>query len=222
MHIPDGLVSPAINGTTLLASAAVCGLAVARANKTLDEKQVPLLGVTTAFVFAAQMLNFPVGVGVSGHFLGAALSAVLLGPFNAYLVMTLVLIVQCLLFADGGLTAIGTNVFNMAIIGGIGAYCLFEAARHALPKTRGAFLAASAFAAWASVVVSATACAVELAFSGVAPLRLIVFAMVGVHMVIGIGEAIVTVATVSVILAARPDLVGSWREPGTETVAQET
>lgn len=222
MHIPDGIVSAEINVATYVVSAGICGVAIARANKSLGEKQVPLLGVTAAFVFAAQMLNFPVGVGTSGHVLGAALSAILLGPLNACLVMTLVLMIQCLLFADGGLTALGTNVFNMAVIGGIGGYYLFEAARWVLPKTRNSFLAAAAFAAWCSVVLSAALCAVELALSGIAPLRLVLPAMAGVHMVIGVGEAIVTGVTLSVVLAARPDLVACWRRPATHTAPQET
>jgi cobalt/nickel transport system permease protein len=222
VHIPDGLIGPEINLATAVVSAGVCGIAVTRANKTLSERQVPLLGVTAAFVFAAQMLNFPVGAGASGHFLGAVLGAILLGPLNACLVMTLVLVVQCLLFADGGLTALGTNVFNMAVVGTLGGYGLFQAARLFLPNTRGAFLTAAAFAAWSSIVLSAGLCAVELAFSGIGPLRLLVAALSGVHAVIGIGEAMITCATVSIVLAARPDLVGTWRTPQPRPAGQET
>ena len=148
VHIPDALVSGPLNVATYVVSAGVCGLAVARANKTLGERQVPLLGVTAAFVFAAQMLNFPIIGGTSGHFLGAVLASVLLGPLNACLIMALVLVIQCLWFGDGGLTALGTNIFNLGIIGGIVCYYLFRVVRLALPKTRGGFLAATAI--WAS------------------------------------------------------------------------
>ena len=122
MHIPEGFVSGSINVATYAVSIVACGLAVSRANKTVGERQIPLLGVTAAFIFAAQMLQFPVAGGTSGHFLGALLAAVLLGPLNACLIMALVLAIQCLAFADGGLTALGTNIFNMGIIGGSGCY----------------------------------------------------------------------------------------------------
>ena len=210
MHIPDGFVSGPINAATYAASAAVCGLAVMRANKTLGERQIPLLGVTAAFVFAAQMLNFPIAGGTSGHFLGAVLAAVLLGPFNAFLIMALVLAIQCLVFADGGLTALGTNIFNMGIIGGIICYWLFLGLKFVLPKTRGGFLAAVAIAAWSSVVIASGVCALELAVSGTSPLKVALPAMVGVHALIGFGEAIITTVVISIVLASRPDLVASW------------
>jgi cobalt/nickel transport system permease protein len=162
--------------------------------------------VTAAFVFAAQMLNFPVAGGTSGHFLGAALAAVLLGPWLACVVLAVVLLVQAFLFADGGITALGANVLNMGVIGGLGAGLLLAAARRVLPRTRTAFLAATAVAAWASVVLGAAACAVQLAISGTVGLGTVLPAMVGVHMLIGVGEAVITVAAVSAVLATRPDL----------------
>lgn len=217
MHIPDGFLSGPVNAAGYVVSTAVVGGAVARANRTVQERQVPLFGVTAAFVFAAQMLNFPIALGTSGHFLGAVLTAILLGPLNGCLVMALVLVIQCLLFADGGLTALGANVFNMGIVGGVGAYGVFWLLRRALPKTRWGFLAAIAAASWCSVVAGAAACAAELAVSGTVPFAAVFSAMVAVHAVIGVGEAIITVATLSVVLASRPDLVRAWAGPSHAT-----
>ncbi len=211
MHIPDGLVSGPINAATYVFSAATVAWSVARSRKTLEERQVPLLGVTSAFVFAAQMLNFPIAGGTSGHFLGATLAAVLLGPANACLILFLVLLVQCLGFGDGGITALGTNVFNMGIVGGVGGYAVFRALVAVLPRRRPAFLAAVAVASWFAVVAGAAACAVELGLSGKLPLAIALPAMISVHVLIGIGEALITSAVVSLVLAVRPDLVQSWR-----------
>ena len=213
MHIPDGFVSGGVNAAAGALSLGVCGLALARAEKTLGDKQVPLLGVTAAFVFAAQMINFPVAGGTSGHFLGALLAAVLLGPLNAFLVLAVVLVIQCLLFADGGITALGTNIFNMGIVGGLGGYCVFRMLLFILPRGRAAFLSAAAVAAWLSVVLASFCCAVELGVSGTSPLAIAVPAMCGVHAITGIGEALITAAVLSTVLAARPDLVGAWQPP---------
>lgn len=185
---------------------------------TLGERQVPLLGVTAAFVFAAQMLNFPVAAGTSGHFMGAVMAALLLGPLNGALVLALVLVVQCFVFADGGMTALGTNVFNMGVVGALGGYAIFRIALALLPGTRAGFLAATAIASWLSIVLAASACAVELSLSGTYPLVPALTAMAGVHALIGIGEAVVTCATMSMVLAARPDLVRAW--PSTQPSAQ--
>jgi cobalt/nickel transport system permease protein len=222
MHIPDGFVSGPINIAGYAVSALAVGAAVRAANRGLDERLAPLLGVTAAFVFAAQMLNFPVGAGTSGHFLGAVLAMLLLGPLNTCLVMALVLTVQCLLFADGGLSALGTNIFNMGVVGGLLSYGVFEAIRRVLPKTRSAFLFAAAFTAWFSIVAAATACSLELAWSGTAPLRIVLPVMAGVHTVIGIGEALITSAALSVIVAVRPDLVRAWPQEMPACVAPET
>jgi cobalt/nickel transport system permease protein len=207
MHIPDGFLSSEVNAAAFAVSGVVVAAAVWRANKTLGEKQAPLLGVTAAFVFAAQMLNFPIGVGVSGHFLGALMCAVLLGPLNAVLVLTVVLVIQCLVFGDGGLTALGANVFNMGIIGGLGGYAVFVLLRFALPKTKGALMGAAAVASWVSVVGASAVAALELGFSGTCPLAIVLPLMLGSHALIGIGEAVITVAVLSAVLAARPDLV---------------
>jgi cobalt/nickel transport system permease protein len=211
MHIPDGLVSAPINIATAVVSTGVGAAAVARARRTLGDKQVPILGVSAAFVFAAQMLNFPVAAGTSGHFLGALLVALLLGPLNGFLVMAVVLVIQGLLFADGGLTALGTNIFNMGIVGGLGGYGLFRLLTLLLPRRKGAFVAAAAVSAWFSVVLAASVCAVELALSGTAPLAVALPAMAGVHLLIGIGEGIISAVVISLMLGVRPDLVIAWK-----------
>jgi cobalt/nickel transport system permease protein len=213
MHIPDGFLSPEIAAGTGVVAAGAVGHALRRADRTLDERAVPLLGVTGAFVFAAQMLNFPVAGGTSGHFLGAALAAVLLGPWMACLVLAVVLVMQAFVFADGGVTALGANILNMGVVGGLGAGLVLAAGRRVLPRTRGAFLGLVAVAAWLSVMAGAAACSLELAASGTVPLGTVLPAMLGVHALIGVGEAVVTVAAVSAVLASRPDLVAGAGPP---------
>jgi len=224
MHIPDGFVSSQINAATFIAAAGVGAFAVVKAKKTLKDKQIPLLGITAAFVFAAQMLNFPVAGGTSGHFLGALLAALLLGPLNGFLVMCIVLITQCLLFADGGIAALGTNIFNMGIVAGLGGYFIYRFFIFILPllfsgghqgedpnrtaKNRWMMPSVSA-ASWLSVVAASTVCSFELALSGTSPLSIVLPAMVGVHSLIGIGEAIITVGVVSVVFSARPELINA-------------
>lgn len=211
MHIPDGFVCGPVNVAGYAVSAAMVAAAMRQARKTLGDKEIPLLGTCAAFIFAAQMLNFPVAGGTSGHFLGALLAALLLGPLNACLVMSLVLVVQCLLFSDGGLTALGTNIFNMAIVGGWVSYGLFILLRRILPATGAGQTVATAIAAWLSVILASGCCAIELALSGTSLLALVFPAMLGIHALIGIGEAMITVAVVSVIAAARPDLLTGMR-----------
>ncbi len=211
MHVPDGFISGPIN----LACAAIAiggiGVALARIRGSLAEHQVPLLGMTAAFVFAAQMLNFPVAGGTSGHFLGATFALVLLGPWAAGLVLSLVLIVQCLLFADGGLTALGTNIINMGVIGVAVPAVVLALLRAVLPRSRGATLTSIGVASWLSVLAASAACALELGFSG-HPIGPVLTAMLGVHAVIGIGEALITIAVVSSVLAARPELLPDLRQ----------
>jgi cobalt/nickel transport system permease protein len=206
MHIPDGFIALPIHAAGFAVAGAACLLAAQIGKRRLDDQQVPLLGMTSAFVFAAQMLNFPIAGGTSGHFLGAVFCAALLGPWMACLSLALVLIVQCLLFADGGITALGTNITNMAVIGvgvGFGAMRLVQAV---LPASRRTGLAAVAIGAWSSVMAASVACAIELAWSG-KPLAVVLPAMLGVHAAIGVGEAIITVSALSLVLTARPDLV---------------
>ena len=210
MHIPDGFLSNGVNAATFVISFGACAYGVKRANRSLGEKQVPLMGVTAAFIFAAQMINFPVAGGTSGHFLGAVFSSVLLGPWASLLVMTIVLVVQCLGFADGGLTAIGSNIFNMGIVGALGGYSIFFILHTLFQKSRKGFFVALAISSWLSIVMGASAAAIELALSGTSPLKITLPAMAGIHALIGVGEAIITTAAISLILKTRPDLVTAY------------
>ncbi len=207
MHIPDGFLSHSINAATFVISAGACTYGVKKVNRTFGEREVPLMGVTAAFTFAAQMINFPIAGGTSGHFLGAVFSSVLLGPWAGLLIMTIVLIVQCLGFADGGLTAIGSNIFNMGVIGALGGYTIFYILFTLLQKSRKGFFFALTVASWLSIVMGASAAAIELALSGTSPLNIALPAMAGIHAIIGVGEAIITAAALSLILKTRPDLV---------------
>ena len=207
LHIPDGFLSAGVAlACGVLAVAAVAyGLRVA--NVELDEARVPLLGVLAAFIFAAQMLNFPIAGGTSGHFLGATLAAVLLGPWLACLVMAVVIAVQAFAFADGGISALGANVLNMGVLGALLAGFLVLGAMKVLPHTRPAFIGVVGVVSWLAVMAGAGATSAELALSDTIPLGTSLPAMLGVHSLIGIGEAIITVAAVSAVLASRPDLV---------------
>ena len=207
MHIPDGFLSNSVNAVTFVISAGACTYGVRRVNRNFGEREVPLMGVTAAFIFAAQMLNFPVAGGTSGHFLGAVFSSVLLGPWAGLIIMTIVLMVQCLGFADGGLTAIGSNIFNMGVIGALGGYSIFIFLYTLFQKSLKGFFTALAISSWFSVVMGATAASIELAISGTSPLKVALSAMAGVHAIIGIGESIITTTAVSLILKTRPDLV---------------
>ena len=209
MHIPDGFLAPEVAAACAVPAIGAVGYGLRRASRELDERRVPLLGVTAAFVFAVQMLNFPVAGGTSGHFLGAALAAILLGPWMACLVMSVVLVTQSFVFADGGVTALGANVLNMGVIGALLVGGLMVAARAALPRSRGVLLGVSAVGAWLAVMAGAAATSVELAISGTVPLGTVLPAMLGVHALIGIGEGVITAAAVSAVLASRPDIVPS-------------
>lgn len=214
MHIPDGL----IDAQTSIAAGAVagCGVAVALrcAGKEPVDSLTPMTGLVAAFVFSAQMLNFPVASGTSGHLMGGLLAAVLVGPWLGALALTVVLVVQSLLFADGGISALGLNVVNMALVPAIGGYGLFWSLRQVLPRSRAGVLAATAVAAFASVVLAAVAFTVEYAIggNGAAPIGTVAAAMVGVHSVIGVGEAVISTLTVGAVLATRPDLVLGARD----------
>src|SRR4051794_2245031 len=204
MHIPDGFLSTEVALTCAVPAAAAVAIGLRRASVDLDERRVPLLGVTAAFVFAAQMLNFPVAGGTSGHFLGAALAAILLGPWLACLTLAVVIGVQAFVFADGGITALGANILNMGVIGALLVGGLMHLARKAAP---GALVAISAVGAWLAVMAGATAASFELALSGTVPLHTVLPAMLAAHVLIGAGEAVITVAAVSAVLSTRPDLI---------------
>ncbi|MBC8205287.1 energy-coupling factor ABC transporter permease [bacterium] len=207
MHIPDGFLSGGINAAGFAVSAGVISLALAKAKKKLEDRYIPLIGVTAAFIFAAQMVNFPVAGGTSGHFLGAALAAMLLGPLTGCLIISIVLIVQCLGFADGGITALGTNIFNMGVIGCFSGYYIFTGLRKLLPKNPAVNITAVSISAWMSVVLASVFCSLELAFSGITPLKLVLPAMAGIHAIIGVGEAFITAAVVSLVMKYRPDVM---------------
>lgn len=215
MHIPDGFVSTPINLTTaaLSAGALAAGLSKARRGTSETPHTVPLLAMTSAFVFAAQMLNFPIGGGTSGHFLGAVTAAVLLGPWNALVVMSVVLVIQGFFFADGGISALGTNIFNMGVIAGLGGWGVLRLLRGILPPGRGSLMASTAVASWLSVVLASSFCALELALSGTSPLRAALPAMAVTHAVIGIGEALIATAVITATSVSRPDLLPGWSDP---------
>jgi len=206
MHIPDGFLDAktAISAGGLAAGGVAISLH--RVRRHLPRRKVPLLGLAAAFVFAAQMLNFPVAGGTSGHMVGGVLTAVLLGPSAAVIVLASVLIVQCIVFADGGLTALGANIFNMGIIGGVGGYAIYRVVSRVASGARGLVMGA-VFAAWCSTVIAAISCAGQLALSGTVPWSLAFPAMVNVHMLIGIGEGLITALVLVAILRARPELL---------------
>jgi len=204
MHIPDGFLSPPVFVSSWALSLVSLGYALKKTRGILKDKMIPLMGVMSAFVFAAQMLNFPVLGGTSGHLLGGVLSAVTLGPYAGAIVLSLVLIVQCLIFQDGGITALGANILNMAVIGTIASYYLYILLKMIFKKNR---LIAVFIASWLSVILASVFCAFELAISGTSLLRIALPAMICVHIFIGIGEAVITTLILNFILRVRPDLV---------------
>lgn len=207
MHIPDGFLSVKVWAPTWGISIGFLSIFIRKASAVFKDKMLPLTGVMAAFIFAAQMLNFPVGVGVSGHLLGGVLAAVLLGPWIGAVVITVVLIVQCFVFLDGGVTALGANIFNMAVVGSAGSFFIYKAVAAIFRYSKTGILTGAAVAAWLSVVISSLLCAFELGLSGVVPTATAVTAMGLVHSIIGIGESIITVLIISFILKVRPDLV---------------
>jgi len=209
MHIPDGFLSIVISILCWAITAGILAIAVSRTNKSLGERQAPLMGVMAAFIFAAQMINFPVAGGTSGHLLGGALAAITLGPWAGMLVMTAVIAVQGLLLQDGGLLAMGANILNMGLMTSVVGYGLY---RSALGKSQSTKLTMAGVAAWLSVMTGALTTSLQLWLSGTARLDVVVPAMLGVHAVIGFGEALITVAALTFIFRTRPDLLGESSE----------
>ena len=209
MHVPDGFLDAPTSAATAAVAAGGVALALRGARRELDERAAPLAGLTAAFVFAVQMVNFPVGAGTSGHLMGGLLAAVLVGPWTAVLCMTVVLIVQALLFADGGLTALGTNVTLLGLVAVAVGWGAFRLLTRLLPTSRGGVLTAAGVGAFLSVPVAALVFVGLFAVGGVAdvPVGAVAAAMGGVHVLIGLGEAAITVAVVGAVLAVRPDLV---------------
>jgi cobalt/nickel transport system permease protein len=209
VHIPDGFINAGVSvgaGVVAVGALTVC---VRKTAAVMEEKQAPMAGLVAAFIFAVQMLNFPVASGTSGHLLGGVLAAVLVGPWAGAVCVSVVLLVQALLFADGGLSALGLNVVNMALVTAFGGYAVYVLLRRVLPRTRTGVMIASGTAAGVGVVLASMAFTLEYALGGQggASLRSVAAAMIGVHLLIGIGEGVITALTVGAVLAVRPDLV---------------
>jgi cobalt/nickel transport system permease protein len=209
MHIPDGFIDiPTSTAFAALAAVGV-GASLKGAAKSLDEKTAPLAGLTATFIFAVQMLNFPVAAGTSGHLFGGVLAAVLVGPYVATLALTVVLLLQALLFADGGLTAAGLNVFNLSIIGVWVGYGVFVLVKKLLPKNKSSITTAAAIAGFISVPAAVLGFVLQYAIGANSTISVtaVFTGMMSAHVVIGIGEAIITALSVTAVLASRPDLV---------------
>lgn len=210
MHIPDGFINGGVSAAAGIAAAGGFGVAMRRARSYLTERLVPLAALAAAFVFAAQMVNFPVLPGLSGHLLGGVLAAVLVGPAAGFIVMTIVLVVQALVFADGGLSALGLNVLNMALIGAGGGYVVYRALLPVVGRAERSLVVAAGFAAFISVPMAAAGFAVEFAIGGAAEsisFGQVLMAMITTHAAIGVGEGLITALVLAAVLGARPDLV---------------
>ncbi|MEU1120145.1 MULTISPECIES: energy-coupling factor ABC transporter permease [unclassified Streptomyces] len=209
MHVPDGFINVPVSAATGVVAAAAVAVSLKGARRELDERTAPLAGLVAAFIFAVQMLNFPVAAGTSGHLLGGALAAILVGPFTGVLCVSVVLLMQGVLFADGGLTALGVNISDMAIVTTVVAYLVFRGLVKVLPRKRRSITVASFVAALLSVPAAAVAFTVIYALGGTTDVSIgkVATAMVGVHVLIGIGEAAITALTVGAVIAVRPDLV---------------
>jgi cobalt/nickel transport system permease protein len=214
VHIPDGFIDVPVS--VAAGAVAVVGVAVSvkKAANELDDRRAPLAGLVAAFIFAVQMLNFPVAAGTSGHLLGGVLAAVLVGPWTGAICISLVLLVQGLVFADGGLSALGLNIVNMALLGCLGGYAIFVALRGLLPATKPLVVASAAIAAGLSVVLASVGFWAEYAIGGTTnvDLHTVFLAMVGTHALIGIGEAVITALTIGAVMTVRPDLVFGARD----------
>ncbi|MBC9716828.1 energy-coupling factor ABC transporter permease [Streptomyces sp. TRM66268-LWL] len=213
MHVPDGFINAPVSVAAGVVAAGAVAVSLKGARRELDERTAPLAGLVAAFIFAVQMLNFPVAAGTSGHLLGGALAAILVGPFTGVLCISVVLLLQGVLFADGGLTALGVNITVMGVVTAVVAYALFRGLLTVLPKKRRSVTVASFVAALVSVPASAAAFVLVYAVGGTTdvPLGTVFTAMVGVHTLIGLGEAAITAATVGAVIAVRPDLVHGAR-----------
>jgi cobalt/nickel transport system permease protein len=207
MHIPDGFLSVLVSLVLWVISIVIVGYALKRVGRDLGERQVPLMGVLAAAIFAGQMLNFAVAGGTSGHLMGSAIATILVGPWAAILIMTSVVSIQALVFQDGGLLVLGANIFNMAIIGVLVSNMAYHAALRITGVRKGSILVSGFIAAWLSIEITSLAVALQLAISGTSPASLAIPAMAGVHALIGIGEGLITSGALAFLLASRPDLV---------------
>jgi cobalt/nickel transport system permease protein len=209
VHIPDGFINGSVSvgaGVVAVGALSVC---VRKTAAVMEEKQAPMAGLVAAFIFAVQMLNFPVASGTSGHLLGGVLAAVLVGPWAGAVCVSVVLLVQALLFADGGLSALGLNVVNMALVTSFGGYAVYLALRKVLPTSRAGVMVSAGVAACLGVVMASLMFTLEYALGGQggASLGAVAAAMIGTHLLIGIGEGVITALTIGAVLAVRPDLV---------------
>ncbi|MFG2431566.1 energy-coupling factor ABC transporter permease [Streptomyces sp. NPDC048590] len=213
MHVPDGFINAPVSAVAGVVAAGAVAVSLRGARRELDEKTAPLAGLVAAFIFAVQMLNFPVAAGTSGHLLGGALAAILVGPYTGVLCIAVVLLMQGILFADGGLTALGVNITVMGVVTTVVAYALFRVLTKVLPPTRRSTTVASFVAALVSVPAAAVVFTLIYAVGGTTdvPVGKVLTAMVGVHVLIGIGEAVITALTVGAVIAVRPDLVHGAR-----------
>ncbi|GIL14870.1 MAG: cobalamin biosynthesis protein CbiM [Chloroflexota bacterium] len=207
LHIPDGFLSVLVALSLWLVTIAVIVVALRRVNADLGERQVPMMGVLAAAIFAGQMLNFPVAGGTSGHLLGAALATILMGPWAAVIIMTCVIGIQGLIFQDGGLLAMGANIFNMGIVGVVVTHFVYRSTRAAAGNRVWSIFVGGFLSAWLSVVLSALITGLELALSGTSPANVAIPAMGGVHILIGLGEALITVGALAFLYFTRPDLL---------------
>src|SRR4051812_23045848 len=209
MHVPDGFLDAPTSVATGAVAVVTIGVALVKARAELDDKTAPMVGIVAAFVFAAQMITFPVGVGTSGHLMGGALAAVLVGPWTAILCLSVVFMVQCLFFADGGITALGTNITLMGLTTVAVGWLVFRLLQLVLPKRLSLVPLQAGIGAFVSVPVAALLFVALYAVGGATgvELRPLATAMVGVHVLIGIGEGVITFLAVGAILAVRPDLV---------------
>ncbi|WP_432025418.1 energy-coupling factor ABC transporter permease [Streptomyces sp. 1222.5] len=213
MHVPDGFIDAPTSAITGVVAAGALAVSLRGARRELDERTAPLAGLVAAFIFAVQMLNFPVAAGTSGHLLGGALAAILVGPYTGVLCVSVVLLMQGVLFADGGLTALGVNITDMALVTTVVSYALFRGLLAVLPRGRRSVTAASFVAALVSVPAAAVAFTLIYAIGGTTDISIgkVATAMIGVHVLIGIGEAVITALTVGAVVAVRPDLVHGAR-----------
>jgi cobalt/nickel transport system permease protein len=209
MHIPDGFINGATSAGFGIAAAGGVGAAVRQTGRYLNERQVPLAGLVAAFVFAAQMVNFPVISGMSGHLLGGVLAAVLIGPWAGFVVIAVVLLVQGIFFADGGLSALGLNIVNLGFLGAIGGYLIYRMLLRVLPKTERGVILAAGIAAGIAVPLAAMGFVVQYAIGGTTDVSVgtVFAAMLGTHILIGIGEGIITALVIGAVVRTRPDLV---------------
>ncbi|AHJ31400.1 energy-coupling factor ABC transporter permease [Nodularia spumigena CS-584] len=208
MHIPDGFLSVPVAGATSLVSAVALVVACGRSQEAFGIRRAPILGLTTAFIFAAQMVNFPVAGGTSGHLLGGTLAAIVLGsPWAGMLCIATVFIIQAVLFADGGITALGANILNAAVISVWVGWVLTQTLQRLFGGSKGRLPLAAGIAAGISIVVASVACAIQLVLSGTASAGIVLPAMAGVHILIGVVEGLITGGVVAYLATARPDLL---------------